>query len=743
VSMEANGRPSPDRSPKAIGPYVIRERIGRGGMGVVYRALDEHTKTEIALKVMASDLDGDPETRERFFREAHVAGRLRHRNIVTVLDSGEDGGRLYIAMELLTGTTLQEALKDASALDLEDRIDLMLQVCQGLSVAHAAGVYHRDLKPANLFMCDDRRVKILDFGVARLVGSNMTVTGNIIGTPDFMSPEQVRGQDIDGRSDIFSVGSVFYLLLTGRRPFAANDLPAVLSKVVRVQPLPIRADEAPEPIAAVIRKAMSKDPAARQQDVGELACDLMTASAALEVSTRQTALNVRTLTEELIQLRKRRHELSTALDLPHVEEDVWTMLCQQYPTLQAGPQVLGTFPFRAAAVKTLEHAVRTELESLRPLVNAWEQGFTKFVAAQTLESVGSIEQATAEYAAARRDAPSSPVIAQAIDRCSKALDERRERDARLAARLTVANEAAARSDWTALLAIVGEIQEVDRENASAARLRELALQNLDTQRPRARGSSRRTTTAKAAPPSVDGGPPDNRIAHAKRLHEEALRHFTAGTLINAERLASQSVSMNAEDKDARHLLERVRTAISLQGRQGDGSRRLAELLRDASALADNLNFDEALKIVDEALSMGPNDVTAIALRARVVAQRSARDAKRVSEAARQRRTRIAAPSLQEAHRAFDEGDFERAKWSAESALAHDPDSSDALALLAQVAAVVPAADPDDTVKLDDPEADTVKVRQWHSSMQERLSDVLGQTSTWIRRWWSPRVDPKA
>ena len=227
-------------------------------MGVVYRAFDEKTNTEIALKVMASELDGDPETRERFFREAHVAGRLRHRNIVTVLDSGEDGGRLYIAMELLTGATLAEALKDSSALDLEDRIDMMLQVCQGLSVAHAAGVYHRDLKPANLFICDDRRVKILDFGVARLVGSNMTVTGNIIGTPDFMSPEQVRGQEIDGRSDIFSVGSVFYLLLTGRRPFAANDLPAVLNKVVRSQPLPIRADEAPEPIAAVIRKAMSE-----------------------------------------------------------------------------------------------------------------------------------------------------------------------------------------------------------------------------------------------------------------------------------------------------------------------------------------------------------------------------------------------------------------------------------------------------------------------------------------------------
>ena len=120
MSVEPQGKTAPDRLPKAIGPYLIRERIGRGGMGVVYRAFDEKTKTEIALKVMASELDGDPETSERFFREAHVAGRLRHRNLVTVLESGEEGGRLYIAMELLTGTTLAAALKDSSALDLEE-----------------------------------------------------------------------------------------------------------------------------------------------------------------------------------------------------------------------------------------------------------------------------------------------------------------------------------------------------------------------------------------------------------------------------------------------------------------------------------------------------------------------------------------------------------------------------------------------------------------------------------------------
>ncbi len=741
--MDSPPQKPPDRFPAAIGPYAIRERIGRGGMGVVYRALDEKTRTEIALKVLASDLDGDAETRERFFREANVAGRLRHRNIVTVLDSGEDRGRLYIAMELLTGKTLAEALKDASALDVEDRIDVMLQVCQGLSVAHAAGVYHRDLKPANLFICDDRRVKILDFGVARLVGSNMTVTGNIIGTPDFMSPEQVRGQEIDGRSDIFSVGSVFYLLLTGRRPFAAKDLPAVLSKVVRSQPLPIREDEAPEPVAAVIRRAMSKDPAARQQNVGELAWELMAASAALEAATKQTALNLQTMTEELIGLTARRNDLSAALELPAPERDGWAMLREQCPVLKAGPQVLGTFPFRSAVVKELEVVARNELDSLRPVVSGLEEGHAKYQAGRTLQSSGVLDQAAAEFAAAGRAVPLSPAIARASEACAKAIDEQLRRAAHLAARLTIANEAAARSDWTALLAIVHDIEEVDRGNPSAARLRTLATQNLESERARtARATPGRNSTPKSRPAAVNEAGQEHHKARAARLHEDALRHFTAGDLVVAEQLASQSVSVNSDDKDARHFLEQVRTAMSLRGGQDDKRQRVAELLQRATVLADNNNFGEALTVVDEALSVENGNVTATALRARVVAQRSAHDAQRLTETARQQRLRTAAPSLRTAQRAFQDGDLERARWSAENALALDPDSQEAMALLAQIAAATPEPGADDTVKLDDPQADTVKVMPWQSSVQERITHVWAQASTWIGRWWTPRASTK-
>ncbi len=157
-------------------------------MGVVYQARDEQMDRDVALKVMMADLDGEPDTRARFFREAQITSKLLHRNIVTVFDLGEDDGRPFIVMEMLKGRTLTALLKEPTCDTLEQKIDLMIQVCEGLSVAHAKGVVHRDVKPGNLFVQVDGGLKILDFGVARLASSSMTASGLIVGTPDYMSP---------------------------------------------------------------------------------------------------------------------------------------------------------------------------------------------------------------------------------------------------------------------------------------------------------------------------------------------------------------------------------------------------------------------------------------------------------------------------------------------------------------------------------------------------------------------------
>jgi serine/threonine protein kinase len=262
-------------SPDQIGRYRIVERIGRGAMGMVYRARDEAMDRDVAVKVMMADLEDDPDIRMRFHREAQAAARLSHPNIITIFDVGEDGNRFYIVMELLRGTTLKEFVRQERT-PLERKLDLMIQLCAGLSAAHNASIYHRDIKPGNLFVRSDGTLKVLDFGVARLATSSMTTAGLIVGTPDYMSPEQARGDQIDGRSDIFSVGGVFYFMLTGRKPFPASDLPSVFHQVETEDPLPLESKEAPPALAHVVMKALVKDKRMRYQTCQELMADLVT-----------------------------------------------------------------------------------------------------------------------------------------------------------------------------------------------------------------------------------------------------------------------------------------------------------------------------------------------------------------------------------------------------------------------------------------------------------------------------------
>ena len=262
------------RSPEKIGRYQVIERVGRGGMGVVYRARDEAVGRDVALKVLTADVDDDPDIRTRFYREAEAAASLSHPNIITIFDVGEDGDRFFIVMELLRGATLKDFLKQNEAVSLDRKLDLMIQLSAGLGAAHNASICHRDIKPGNIFVRADGLLKILDFGVARLASSNMTAAGFIVGTPDYMSPEQARGADIDGRSDIFSLGGVFYFMLTGRKPFSASDLPTLFRQIQSDDPPPPIGGDAPPDLVTLIMKALSKKREARYQTCQELLVDL-------------------------------------------------------------------------------------------------------------------------------------------------------------------------------------------------------------------------------------------------------------------------------------------------------------------------------------------------------------------------------------------------------------------------------------------------------------------------------------
>jgi serine/threonine protein kinase len=268
------GVPPPESLPEYVGRYRVVSRIGKGAMGVVYAALDEQLGRRVAVKLMLADFEQEPDMRERFYREAKITGQLAHRNIVTLFDLGEDHGRPFIVMELLEGLPLTEHLRTAAGSILDTKIDLMIQACDGLQNAHAAGVVHRDVKPSNLFVQRGGTLKVLDFGVARLSTSSLTAAGMLLGTPEYMSPEQAHGQKMDARSDIFSAAGVFYFMVAGRPPFGSRDLRKVLNGITNESPAPLSDDQAPQALRAILTKALAKAPSDRYQQCAAMRDEL-------------------------------------------------------------------------------------------------------------------------------------------------------------------------------------------------------------------------------------------------------------------------------------------------------------------------------------------------------------------------------------------------------------------------------------------------------------------------------------
>jgi tRNA A-37 threonylcarbamoyl transferase component Bud32 len=261
---------------RQVAKYRIVERIGRGAMGEVYKAHDPVLNRFVALKMLSAQMVGDPEMRKRFEREAQSAARLNHANIITVYELGEETGQIFIAMELLDGSDLKDLIGSPALESLEAKLRVMEQVLDGVAFAHARQVVHRDLKPANIRLLPSGQLKVMDFGLARLTGSEMTQAGMVMGTPHYMSPEQVRGEVADARSDVFSLGGVFYELLCGTRPFTGEGLHTVLHKVLEVSPAPLRdlSPGVPEELAAVVHRALAKERELRYADAGEMLADL-------------------------------------------------------------------------------------------------------------------------------------------------------------------------------------------------------------------------------------------------------------------------------------------------------------------------------------------------------------------------------------------------------------------------------------------------------------------------------------
>src|SRR5256884_2666832 len=264
-----------------LGRYRILGELGRGAMGMVYRAVDLLLEREVALRTRLPDLPEDviDEVRIRFLREARSAGRLSHPNIVTIFDVGQEGETAYIAMELLEGRSLHQMLKDPQRIAFHTAADIAAQVAEALEHAHKFSIVHRDVKPANVVVAPSGRAKLTDFGVAFIPASNVTQTGSALGSPRYMAPEQVLGQPIDSRADLFSLGVVLYELLTKRTPFewpGDTTVFALMQRIAGEPHPPLRQidPQIPEGFDRIMDRALAKRPQDRYQKAAEMAGDL-------------------------------------------------------------------------------------------------------------------------------------------------------------------------------------------------------------------------------------------------------------------------------------------------------------------------------------------------------------------------------------------------------------------------------------------------------------------------------------
>jgi serine/threonine-protein kinase len=275
VSLATNGQ-----TPVMLGRYKVLKELGRGAMGVVYLGKDPKIQRFVAIKTMRLDEIDDDEKLEdfkaRFFREAESTGRMSHPNIVTIYDAGEEQNLGFIAMELLEGTPLKQYARIPKLLSQKDVLSTLATVADALDYAHQQGVVHRDIKPANIMITKDQTVKVMDFGIAKMASNNKTQTDIVLGTPTYMSPEQIAGRKVDGRSDIFSLGIVLFELLAGQPPFTADNLSALLFTITH-NPHPaissFRKDLSPM-VQEILDRALQKELPQRYRRAGEFAQDL-------------------------------------------------------------------------------------------------------------------------------------------------------------------------------------------------------------------------------------------------------------------------------------------------------------------------------------------------------------------------------------------------------------------------------------------------------------------------------------
>jgi serine/threonine protein kinase/anti-sigma28 factor (negative regulator of flagellin synthesis) len=433
---------------RKLDKYEVLGELGHGAMGVVYRAHDPIINRPVALKTITTSVSDDPELLQRFYREAQSAGGLQHPNIVTIYDMGEAAGVPYIAMELVEGENLDQVIGRRSPLPLTLKLAYAVQACRALDYAHKRGIVHRDIKPGNVMISKDGTVKVVDFGIARVLEASRTLTGMLIGTFAYMSPEQYHGEHADERSDVWSFGVLLYELLSYQRPFTGPTPASVMHNICSVDPAPLSSlvPECPKELEAVVFKMLRKSSRERYQSMEDVLLDLeplcrtlqsQSIAGLLEQSQQlfdqERFAEARDLVRQALQvesgnqkarvlLEKANAELKRILNRPKVQQYVekgQTLLAEgKLQEAKAAAEHALLLDSRFAPAQELERAVRKELDRIQ-LIAGWLESAKQHIAEGLLDAADNLLSKVLEAE------PSSP---QALTLQQQVLSEKAERE---------------------------------------------------------------------------------------------------------------------------------------------------------------------------------------------------------------------------------------------------------------------------------------------------------------------------
>jgi serine/threonine protein kinase len=620
--------------PASIGRYQIVSRLGEGGMGTVYLAKDPELQRTVAIKILSAYSDqsahGD-ELRERFSREARSVAGLKHNNIVTIFDIGEDDGRPYIVMEFIDGESMAEMIRRRAPLALDRKLGLILELCSGLGYAHRSSIIHRDIKPANLMITSDGVLKILDFGLARLTteatNAGLTRQGALMGTPNYMSPEQIQGGGIDHRSDIFGVGLVTYELLTYRRAFLGDTAPVILHNIVTSKPRPLREliPSIDAQLEQAVNKAIETNPAARYQSLSDLAADLTRVRRKVIEGSQQKTIRIDQHSvdhQAIAEKRAKQIEMHLQIATRLFDEGRYEA------AVENAEQALLLDPQEKRVLGLLERAHHARDDSQ---VRLWlDQAQTVLARGAFTEAEALVEQTLK----LRPDLADAQRLRQQIKEARREHERRAER-ARVVRLATERGRASLKNGaLESAIRSADEALAYDSEHEEARALKREAVVALEQQR-RQEDDQRAMEAVAQAKRQAAGDDIPGALA--------LLRKFTPAHQIVSAAIADLERQLETRERAA------AQKADAAKQRAGEAERNLAE----AEACVRRDDLKGALRLLNASLALQPGNPRALQLQARV---QELTDAHKRQEEEK----RAADTTIVKARKLFQKGDHDAA-----------------------------------------------------------------------------------